>query len=259
LIKISSWNVNSVRARLDNIIIYIKKNSPDIILLQEIKSQEENFPYESFKSLGYISYISGQKSYNGVAILSKKKLSEINIVLPGDKIKQARFISTKIKINKKNVELINIYVPNGNPVDTEKYIYKVNWLNLLTKYLKKKINDGNLIIVTGDFNIIPEDIDVHAPEKYLNDALFRIEIRKKYREIINIGLIDVFRNFEKKEGHYTFWDYMKGSWQKNNGLRIDHVLVSNLLIDKVKKIEIIKNVRSQIKPSDHVPIECSFF
>ena len=257
--KISSWNVNSVRARLENIIIYIKKYSPDIILLQEIKSQEENFPYESFKNLGYMCYISGQKSYNGVAILSKKKLAEIKIVLPGDKIKQARFISTKIKINKKNLELINIYVPNGNPVDTEKYLYKVNWLNLLTKYLKEKVKNGNLIIVTGDFNIIPEEIDVHSPENYLNDALFRIEIRKKYREIINIGLVDVFRNFEKKEGYYTFWDYTKGSWQKNNGLRIDHVLVSNLLIDKVKKIEIIKSIRSQIKPSDHVPIECSFF
>jgi len=254
--KITSWNVNSVRARLDNIIIYIKKHSPDIILLQEIKTQKESFPYEAFKDLGYISYVNGQKSYNGVAILSKKKLSEINIVLPGDKIKQARFISTKIKLNKKNVELINIYVPNGNPVDTEKYSYKVDWLNLLLKYLRKKIKNGKLIIIAGDFNIIPEDIDVHAPEKYLNDALFRMEIRKKYREMINMGLADTFRNFDKKENQYTFWDYMKGSWQKNNGLRIDLVLVSNDLIDLIKKIEIKKNIRNQIKPSDHVPVEC---
>ena len=202
--KISSWNVNSVRARLDNIIKYIKKNSPDIILLQEIKTQEENFPYEAFKDLGYISYVNGQKSYNGVAILSKKKLSETNMSLPGDKIKQARFISTEIKIDKKKVELINIYVPNGNPVDTEKYFYKINWLNLLLKYLENKIKNGNLIIITGDFNIIPEDIDVHAPEKYLNDALFRIEIRKKYRQIINLGFCDVLRSFNKKEGNYTF-------------------------------------------------------
>ena len=256
--KISSWNVNSVRARLDNIIKYIKKNSPDIILLQEIKTQEENFPYEAFKDLGYISYVNGQKSYNGVAILSKKKLSETNMSLPGDKIKQARFISTEIKIDKKKVELINIYVPNGNPVDTEKYFYKVNWLNLLLKYLKNKIKDGNLIIITGDFNIIPEDIDVHNAEKYQNDALFRIEIRKKFREMINLGLLDVFRNFNKKEGQYTFWDYMQGAWQKNNGLRIDHMLISNLLIDKVRKVEIIKNIRSQVKPSDHAPLECEF-
>jgi len=256
--KISSWNVNSVRARLDNIIIYIKKSSPDIILLQEIKTQDESFPYEAFKNLGYISYVNGQKSYNGVAILSKKKLSETKMILPGDKIKQARFISTEIKVDKKKVELINIYVPNGNPVDTEKYFYKVDWLNLLLKYLKNKIKDGNLIIVTGDFNIIPEDIDVYNDEKYLNDALFRIEIRKKFREMINLGLLDVFRSFNKKEDQYTFWDYMQGSWQKNHGLRIDHMLISNLLIDKVKKVEIKKNIRSQVKPSDHVPLECEF-
>jgi len=256
--KISSWNVNSVRARIDNIKKYINSSSPDILLLQEIKTENQSFPYEDFKKLGYTSYVNGQKSYNGVSILSKKKLDEINTNLPGDKIKQSRIISTKIKIHNRNVDLINIYVPNGNPVDTEKYFYKINWLNLLIKYLKKKINNNDLIIITGDFNIIPEDMDVYAPEKYTNDALFRIEIRKKYREILNLGLIDVFRIFNKKEGFYTFWDYMKGSWQKNNGLRIDHMLISNSIAELAKKIEIKKNIRSQIRPSDHVPIECTF-
>ena len=131
-------------------------------------------------------------------------------------------------------------------------------VKLINKIFKKKIEDGNLIIIAGDFNIIPEDIDVYEPKSYLNDGLFRIEIRKKYREIINLGLVDIFRTFNKKEGHYTFWDYMKGSWQKNYGLRIDHVLISNSLIDLVKNVKIIKNIRSQIKPSDHVPIECTF-
>ena len=257
--KIASWNVNSVRARLDNIKKYINQSKPDILVLQEIKTQEQNFPYDDFKQLGYISYVHGQKSYNGVSILSKKKLIEINTNLPNDKVKQSRFISTKIKIKSKFIELINIYVPNGNPVDTDKYFYKIKWLDLLINYLKKKVKENNLLIITGDFNIIPEDIDAYDSEKYLNDALFRIEIRKKYREIINLGLIDVFRNFNKKDGQYTFWDYMKGSWQKNNGLRIDHMLVSNLLIDQVKDFEIKKKVRSQIKPSDHVPIECTFF
>ena len=125
-------------------------------------------------------------------------------------------------------------------------------------YLEKKINKGNLIIVSGDFNIMPDDIDSYAPEKYINDALFRVEIRKKYRQIINLGFNDVFRVFNKKEGNYTFWDYMSGSWQKNNGLRIDHFLVTNNLIDKVKKVEIVKKIRAQIKPSDHVPVECTF-
>ena len=255
---ISTWNVNSVRARIENIKKYIKSSSPDLLLLQEIKTEEKNYPFDDFKKLGYESYVHGQKSYNGVSILSKKKLENINVNLTGDNVKQSRLISTEIKIKNKVVSLINIYVPNGNPVDTDKYFYKINWLNLLINFLKKKTDNGNQIIITGDFNILPEDIDVHDPKKYANDALFRIEIRKKYREIINLGLIDVFRHFNKKEGNYTFWDYTQSSWQKDNGLRIDHMLISNSLIEFVKKIEIKKKIRGQIKPSDHVPLECTF-
>ncbi len=253
--KVSTWNVNSVRARIENIKKYIKESSPDILLLQEIKTVNENFPYNDFKELGYISYVHGQKSYNGVAILSKKKVDDVKTDLPGDKIKQSRFISTKLKFKNKTFHLINIYVPNGNPVDTEKYYYKINWLNLLIKFLKKKIKTGESIIVCGDFNIIPEENDVYAPEKYTNDALFRIEIRKKYRELINMGFSDVFRNFNKEKGNYTFWDYMKGSWQKNNGLRIDLVLSTNSILDIIKDVKIKNRIRSQIKPSDHVPVE----
>lgn len=256
--KISSWNVNSIRARINNIKDYLKSSSPDIVLLQEIKTEEINYPFDEVKKLGYFSYVNGQKSYNGVSILSKKKLSKINIILPGDKIKQSRLISTKIRIKKKDTELINIYVPNGNPVDTEKYTYKLNWLNLLISFIKKKIRNGDLLILCGDFNIIPEEIDVHDPNKYKNDALFRLEIRKKYRQLINLGLSDAFRNYNKKGDNYTFWDYMQGSWQKNNGLRIDHILVSNNLLEYINKVEIKKKIRSQEKPSDHVPIECTF-
>ena len=154
--------------------------------------------------------------------------------------------------------MINIYVPNGNPVDTEKYFYKLNWLDLLIKFVEEKIKLGSSIIIAGDFNIIPEEIDAYAPEKYINDALFRLEVRKRFRKLINLGLNDLFRNFNKKEGNYTFWDYMKGSWAKNNGLRIDHMLASNTLIELVKKIEINKKIRGQLKPSDHVPLECTF-
>ena len=256
--KISTWNVNSIRARIDNIKKYIKLSSPDILLLQEIKTEELNYPFKDLKELGYISYVNGQKSYNGVCILSKKKLDEINTNLPGYKIRQSRFIATEIKIKDKKVNLINIYVPNGNPVDTDKYFYKLVWLDHLIKFVEKKTKERKSIILSGDFNIIPEEKDVYAPEKYLNDALFRLEVRKKFRELINLGLNDTFRNFNKKEGNYTFWDYMRGSWQKNNGLRIDHVLISTNLIDQVKKIEIKKNIRSQLKPSDHVPLECTF-
>ncbi len=256
--KVSTWNVNSVRARIDNIKKYLEKNTPEIVLLQEIKTQEENYPFTEFNNIGYISYVNGQKSYNGVSILSKKKIDNISNNLQGDKIKQARIISGDIKLNKRNIEIINIYVPNGNPVDTDKYFYKINWLNLLIKNLKKKIKLGRSIIIAGDFNIIPEEIDVYDYKKYTNDALFRLEVRKKYREIINLGFCDVFRKVNTKESQYTFWDYMKGSWQKNNGLRIDHILVTNNLIDKIKKVEIVKNIRAQIKPSDHVPVECTF-
>jgi len=256
--KICTWNVNSIRARIENIKKYLKSSSPDIALFQEIKTEEKNYPFDDIKKLGYFSYVHGQKSYNGVSILSKKRLEDINIILPHDKIKQSRLISTKIKIKKKYIDLINIYVPNGNPVDTEKYDYKLNWLNLLIDFLKRKTKTGNAVIVCGDFNIIPDEIDVHEHEKYTNDALFRLEVRKKYREIINLGFCDTFRKANLNEGQYTFWDYTKGSWQKNNGLRIDHILISNNLIDNVKKVEIIKKIRGQIKPSDHVPVECTF-
>tara|TARA_Y100000590_G_scaffold190221_1_gene216497 strand:- start:2339 stop:3115 length:777 start_codon:yes stop_codon:yes gene_type:complete len=253
--KISTWNVNSIRARIDNIKIYLKNSSPDIALLQEIKTEEHNYPFDELKKLGYISYVNGQKSYNGVSILSKKKLKNINTKLPGDKIKQSRLISAKIKIANKDVEIINVYVPNGNPINTDKYSYKINWINLFINEIEKKLKNDELLIVAGDFNIIPEEIDVYDSKKYLNDALFKLEIRKKYRTLVNLGLQDVFRHFNTDEGHYTFWDYMRGSWQKNNGLRIDHVLVSNNLIDLIKKIEIKKNIRNQKKPSDHVPVE----
>ena len=256
--KISTWNVNSVRARIDNITKYLKISSPDLVLLQEIKTEDQNFPYNDLKKLGYVSYVKGQKSYNGVSILSKKKLNDIETSLPGDKVKQSRFISTNIKIKNIKINLINIYVPNGNPVDTDKYFYKLDWLSLLIKFIEKKIKNGNQIILAGDFNIIPEEIDAYDSDKYINDALFRVEIRKKFRELINLGLNDAFRTFNKKDGNYTFWDYMRGSYQKNHGLRIDHMLVSSSLIDLIKKIEIKKNIRSQLKPSDHVPLECTF-
>ena len=256
--KIASWNVNSIRARIDNLKKYLNSSSPDILFLQEIKTEENNYPFEDLINLGYKSYVHGQKSYNGVSILSKKKLNEINTTLVGDKIKQSRIISAKTKIGKFNVELINVYIPNGNPVDTEKYSYKINWLDLFIKQISKKIKNNNKLILAGDFNIIPEEIDAHDPENYTNDALFRIEIRKKFRNLINLGLQDAFRIFNKKGENYTFWDYQKGSWPKNRGLRIDHFLISNDLIDYVKKVTINKNVRNQIKPSDHVPIECIF-
>jgi exodeoxyribonuclease-3 len=253
--KIISWNVNSVRARIENIVNYIKESKPDILLLQEIKTQEETFPKDSFKNIGYDSHIFGQKSYNGVAIVSKLKVNNINTDFIKDDLKQSRIITGEIKIGQKKIELINIYVPNGNPVDTEKYSYKKNWLKKFIDSVKKKIAINSNLLIAGDFNIIPEEIDVHDFKRYENDALGRLEIRKKYRELINLGFKDIYRLHNKKKQEYTFWDYFAGSWQKNNGMRIDHFLLSNNLINNVSSININKKPRSKVKPSDHTPIE----
>ena len=253
--KIISWNVNSVRARITNILEYIKQSRPDILLLQEIKTQDENFPYDDFKSEGYQSYVFGQKSYNGVAIISKQELEKINNSFINDDLKQSRIITAELKLKKKKIELINIYVPNGNPVDTEKYEYKKEWLKKFISNVKKKIQKNSNILIAGDFNIIPEEIDVYDFKRYENDALGKLEIRKKFRELLNIGFKDIYRLKNKDNQEYTFWDYFAGSWQKNYGMRIDHFLLSNNLLDNVVSININKKPRSKEKPSDHTPIE----
>ena len=253
--KIISWNVNSVRARIENILSYIKESNPDILFLQEIKTQNENFPSETFKENGYHSYVFGQKSYNGVAFLSKSKINNIKNDFIKDKLKQSRVITGEIVINKKKTKLINIYIPNGNPIDTEKYEYKKNWLTTFIKKIKNEITYNSNILISGDFNIIPEEIDVYDFKRYENDALFKLEIRKKYRELINLGFNDVYRYFNKSKQEYTYWDYFAGSWQKNYGMRIDHFLVSNSLLKNIISININKKPRSKKKPSDHTPIE----
>mgnify|MGYP006077032869 CR=1 FL=1 len=253
--KIISWNVNSVRARIENILNYIKESKPDILLLQEIKTQEETFPKDLFRDYGYLSYIFGQKSYNGVAIISKFKIENINKDFIKDDLKQSRIITGEVFLGKKKIELINIYVPNGNPVDTEKYEYKKKWLKKFVVNIKKKIDNNSNLLIAGDFNIIPEEMDVHDFTRYENDALGKLEIRKKYRELINLGMKDIYRLLNKKKQEYTFWDYFAGSWQKNYGMRIDHFLLSNNLIENIFSININKKPRSKIKPSDHTPIE----
>ena len=253
--KIVSWNVNSVRARINNIIHYMKEVNPEILLLQEIKTQDQNFPYEDFKKIGYISYVFGQKSYNGVAIISKFEVKNISKEFIKDDLKQSRVISGQVQLLKKKIDLVNIYVPNGNPVETEKYDYKKKWLKKFNNNIKKKLLKNSNILIAGDFNIIPEEIDVYDFKRYENDALAKLEIRKKFRELINLGFVDVYRFKNKTRQEYTFWDYFAGSWQKNYGMRIDHFLLSNNLIENISSININKKPRSQLKPSDHTPIE----
>ena len=253
--KISSWNVNSVRARIENIKSYLLKYKPEILMMQEIKTEDVNFPYDDFASMDYECHVFGQKSYNGVAIISKNKLTNIKTDLIKDKLKQSRIISAELDYKKKKIQLINIYTPNGNPVDTEKYEYKKTWLKKFIYNIKKNVQKKSNILIAGDFNIIPEEIDVHDFKRYENDALGRLEIRKKYRELINLGFKDVYRLKNKTKQEFTFWDYFAGSWQKNYGMRIDHFLLSNNLIENVKSIKINKKPRSKEKPSDHTPIE----
>ncbi len=252
---ISSWNVNSVRARIENIKEYLKKFKPDILMMQEIKTQNETYPFNEIELLNYKNYVYGQKSYNGVAIISKKGLKNIQNDIFKDKNKQSRVISADVKYKNKNINLINIYTPNGNPVDTEKYTYKLYWLESLIKKLKSLSKKNENIIIGGDFNIIPSAEDVHNPKGYENDALFRLEIRKKLRELINLGFHDAYRFIHPEKEGYTFWDYTSGAWQKNNGMRIDHFLVSSSLINFVKNVNINKFPRGREKPSDHTPIE----
>ena len=253
--KISSWNVNSVRARILNIISYLKYSSPDILMIQEIKTEEKNFPFENLKSIGYESYVFGQKSYNGVAFITKKDIQNINKNFIKDKNNQSRIITGDIKIKSEIIKLINIYVPNGNPVGTEKYEYKIDWYNSFIKKIEKILKENKNIIIGGDFNVIPDKIDVYDYKKYENDALFLLEIRKKLRELINLGLIDAYRHIHKNKQEFTFWDYMAGSWPKNHGMRIDHFLISTNILNKIKSINIDSKPRSKTKPSDHTPIE----
>ena len=253
--KITSWNVNSVRARIENVLDYIKIEKPHILLLQEIKTENSNFPADKFKKLGYESFVFGQKSYNGVAFLAKTKIDNVKLDFIKDELKQSRIICGDITLNKKKIKLINIYVPNGNPVNTDKFKYKIDWLNKFLKSIKKTLVNQKNIIISGDFNIIPEEIDVYDHTRYLDDALFKIEIRKIFRELLNYGFNDIYRLSKKNMQEYTFWDYMAGSWQKNYGMRIDHFLVSDNLLENIKDVNINKKPRAKIKPSDHTPIE----
>ena len=252
---ITSWNVNSVRARIINILDYLKTSKTDVLMIQEIKTEEKNFPFQDFKKAGYNSYVFGQKSYNGVAFISKININKFDTKFFIDEKKQSRVITGNIQNNSTNIKLINIYVPNGNPINTEKYKYKKNWLDAFNKKIKKTLTENKNIIIGGDFNVIPDKIDVHDYKKYEDDALFKLEIRKKFLELLNLGFHDIYRYFNKSLQEYTFWDYMAGAWQKNHGMRIDHFLVSNNLLDKIKNVNINKKPRSKTKPSDHTPIE----
>jgi exodeoxyribonuclease-3 len=247
--KIVSWNVNSINARLEHVKRYLRETQPDVLMIQELKGLE--FPAAEFQALGYETAAVPQKAYNGVAVFSKTPLKVILEKLPGDEAdEQARYIEFETN----GLRLINIYAPNGNPVDTDKFPYKLSWLHRL--YLRlKELRENNIpFVIGGDFNIIPEDKDCHDPKAWVNDALFQPESKAAYRALINLGLTDAYRLYDSSAEKYTFWDYQAGAWPKNNGIRIDHFLLSPELTDRIKSCRIDKNPRGWDKPSDHTPI-----
>ncbi|QIG51226.1 exodeoxyribonuclease III [Nordella sp. HKS 07] len=248
---IATWNVNSVKARLDTVTAWLKEASPDVVCFQELKCEDMAFPRQVFEELGYNLAVHGQKTYNGVAILSKLPFDEVNIRLPGDDgDEQARYVEAVIS----GIRIASIYLPNGNPVASEKYAYKLGWMDRLIAHARGLLAYEEPFVLAGDYNVIPQAIDAKNPAEWVNDALFLPPTRAKFRELINLGLTEAVRTLDPEPGLYTFWDYQAGAWQKNNGIRIDHLLLSPQAADRLQSTRIDKHVRAWEKPSDHVPV-----
>ncbi len=257
--KIATWNINGIKARLDNLVTWVKEADPEIVCLQELKSVDENFPSERFEELGYNVETHGQKSFNGVAILSKLPFDEVNRQLPGtlddgSEDEQARFIEGAFSVNDRVLRVVSLYLPNGNPVDSEKFPYKLNWVQRFEDWAKDRLALEEPLVLAGDYNIIPEPKDCYNPAAWESDALFKPESRAAFRRLVNLGFTDAYRSVDDSSGIYTFWDYQGGAWQKNNGIRIDHLLLSPEAADHLDGAGIDKHTRSWEKPSDHVPI-----
>lgn len=247
--KIASWNVNSIKARLDHVTAWLGTNQPDILMVQELKG--ETLPVDAFTALGYHTAFVGQKAYNGVATFSRTPPDILADKLPGDDSDvQARYLETRIN----GIRFINIYLPNGNPVDSEKFPYKLAWMARLKNRLAALRRARDPFIVAGDFNVIPADDDCYDPAHWRNDALFRPETVAAWRSIVNLGLTDAFRVFHQGPGHYTFWDYQAGAWPRNLGIRIDHILLCPALADRLAGCIIDRTPRGLDKASDHTPI-----
>jgi exodeoxyribonuclease III len=253
--RIATWNVNSVKQRLDGAVAWLAERAPDIVCLQETKCVDDAFPREAFESLGYNVAVHGQKTFNGVALLSKYPFDEVNNGLPGDDTDDhARFMEAVISTAQGALRVASVYLPNGNPPDTEKYSYKLGWMKRLIVYVRERLSFGEPLILAGDYNVIPAGVDVRNPQAWTSDALFLPQTRAQFRALMNLGLTDAVRATSDAAGVYTFWDYQAGAWQKNNGIRIDHMLLSPQAADRLGEVGIDRHVRSWEKPSDHVPV-----
>ncbi len=252
--KISTWNVNSLRVRIEHVCDWLQQNRPDVLALQELKLTNDLFPYEQIVSIGYQAVVNGQKTYNGVAILSREEPVDLVTELPDFEDQQRRVLAATIG----DYRVVNLYVPNGQTVDSDKYIYKLNWLEALHDFLQKQISVFPNLVVLGDFNIAPEDRDVHDPQGWQGNVLVSDEERNALKKILDLGLVDTFRQFEQADNIFSWWDYRAGAFRRNKGLRIDLVLASKRLAEKCRSSDVDIEPRTLERPSDHAPVSAVF-
>ncbi len=252
--KIATFNINGIKARLPAVLDWLDEAQPDVVLCQEIKSVDENFPREPFEDRGYNVETHGQKSFNGVAILSKRPLEDVRRGLPGDDSdEQARWIEATV-MGDTPVRVCGLYLPNGNPAPGPKYDYKLAWMERLEARARDLLAEEIPALMAGDYNVIPQAEDAARPETWTEDALFLPPTRAAFRRILNLGFTEAFRARTQTPGHYSFWDYQAGAWQRNNGIRIDHMLLTPAAADLMTECQIDSGIRGREKPSDHVPV-----
>jgi exodeoxyribonuclease III len=255
MMRIATWNVNSIKAHLEQVTVWVKDNKPDVLCLQELKCEDHAFPAAHFEDLGYAAHVHGQKTYNGVALLSKLPVEDVKRGLPGDETdEQSRFIIGTVIGGTRAVRVASIYLPNGNPTPGPKYDYKLAWMERLVSYARAELKNELPLVIAGDYNVIPENRDVHNPQNWLTDALFLPQTREAFRKLVALGFTESFRALHPNSIEYSFWDYQAGAWPKNNGIRIDHLLLSPQAADILIAAEIRKDIRGHEKPSDHVPV-----
>lgn len=252
--KIATFNINGIKARLPALCDWLDEAQPDVALLQEVKTTDETFPREIFEEKGYIVETHGQKSFNGVAILSKYPLEDVVRGLPGDDDdEQARWIEATV-VGDVAIRLCGLYLPNGNPVPGPKYDYKLEWMARLHRHAQELLNREEPVLMAGDYNIIAQDDDAARPEVWHQDALALPQSRAAFRSLLNLGFTEAFRTRNPGPGHYSFWDYQAGAWNRNDGIRIDHFLLSPQCADLLMDCQIDADIRGREKPSDHVPV-----
>ncbi|ULB09444.1 exodeoxyribonuclease III [Cereibacter azotoformans] len=252
--KIATYNINGIKARIEAVLAWLEAASPDVVLLQEIKSVDETFPRAVFEDRGWHLETHGQKGFNGVAILSRLPLEDVVRGLPGDaEDVQARWIEATV-VGQRAVRVCGLYLPNGNPAPGPKYDYKLAWIARMKQRAAELLETEDPVVLAGDYNVIPQAEDAARPEAWVTDALFLPESRAAFRRILNLGYTEAFRARSFGPGHYSFWDYQAGAWEKNNGIRIDHLLLSPQAADLMTDVRIDREVRAGEKPSDHVPV-----